>query len=127
MTRRKWNTHDFLDESQKLLERAPTSTDADLTPPMEELLKELCRQERSGKCAGQFARLPRPIYRPGYAVSNALRTSALKCAGAPSCWNHIRAFMLAETLCSRTASSSCRNITYVPLSRHLGGRYGLIK
>ncbi|GFT84644.1 hypothetical protein TNCV_4197051 [Trichonephila clavipes] len=38
MTRRKWNTHDFLAESQKLLERAPTSTDADLTPPMEELL-----------------------------------------------------------------------------------------
>ncbi|GFY28260.1 DUF4817 domain-containing protein [Trichonephila clavipes] len=28
--------------------------------------------------------------------------SALKCAGAPSCWNHIRAFMLAGTLCSRT-------------------------
>ncbi|GFX45341.1 uncharacterized protein TNCV_1026011 [Trichonephila clavipes] len=35
MTRRKWYTHDFLAESQKLLEKAPTSKDADLTPPAE--------------------------------------------------------------------------------------------
>ncbi|GFV92762.1 uncharacterized protein TNCV_1376121 [Trichonephila clavipes] len=32
MTRRKWYTHDFLAESQKLLERGPTSKDAGLTP-----------------------------------------------------------------------------------------------
>ncbi|GFX94446.1 uncharacterized protein TNCV_4294881 [Trichonephila clavipes] len=60
------------------------------------------RQKRSGECAGQFTGPPRPIYRPGYAVSTALRTSALKCAGALSCWNHKRAFMLTGTLCSRT-------------------------
>ncbi|GFQ91674.1 hypothetical protein TNCT_200171 [Trichonephila clavata] len=30
MTRRKWYKHDFLAESQKLLERAPTSKDAGL-------------------------------------------------------------------------------------------------
>ncbi|GFS59950.1 uncharacterized protein TNCV_3957461 [Trichonephila clavipes] len=59
-------------------------------------------QERSGERASQFTGQPRPIHRPGYAVSNALRTSELKCAGAPSCWNHIPAFMLAGTLCSRT-------------------------
>ncbi|GFX19781.1 uncharacterized protein TNCV_2076881 [Trichonephila clavipes] len=57
------------------------------------------RQERSGEPAGQFTRPPHPIHCPGYAVSNALHTSALKC---PSCWNHIRAFMLAGTLCCRT-------------------------
>ncbi|GFW15082.1 uncharacterized protein TNCV_172291 [Trichonephila clavipes] len=33
MARRKWYTHDFLAESQKLLEKAPTSKDAGLTPP----------------------------------------------------------------------------------------------
>ncbi|GFU59217.1 uncharacterized protein TNCV_4197491 [Trichonephila clavipes] len=33
MTRRKWNTQDFLAELQKLLERAPTSKGAGLTPP----------------------------------------------------------------------------------------------
>ncbi|GFS90534.1 uncharacterized protein TNCV_4097351 [Trichonephila clavipes] len=32
MTRRKWYTQDFLEESQKLFERAPTSKDAGLTP-----------------------------------------------------------------------------------------------
>ncbi|GFX33081.1 hypothetical protein TNCV_5042491 [Trichonephila clavipes] len=44
--------------------------------------------------AGQFTGPPHPIHRPGYAVSNALRPSALKCAGArdvgttyePLCW-----------------------------------------
>ncbi|GFW56592.1 hypothetical protein TNCV_1863021 [Trichonephila clavipes] len=36
------------------------------------------------------------------AISNEIRTSVLKCAGAPSSWNHIRAFMLAGTLFSRT-------------------------
>ncbi|GFX84679.1 uncharacterized protein TNCV_724861 [Trichonephila clavipes] len=36
-TGRKWYTHDFLAESQKLLERAPTSKDEGLTPPAEEL------------------------------------------------------------------------------------------
>ncbi|GFU12918.1 hypothetical protein TNCV_1678261 [Trichonephila clavipes] len=30
---------------------------------------------------------PRPIHLPRYVESNALHTSALKCAGAPSCWN----------------------------------------
>ncbi|GFW98897.1 uncharacterized protein TNCV_4655241 [Trichonephila clavipes] len=39
MTRRNWCTHDFHAESQKLLERAPTSKDADLTPPAEGLSK----------------------------------------------------------------------------------------
>ncbi|GFV53559.1 hypothetical protein TNCV_1177551 [Trichonephila clavipes] len=56
------------------------------------------RQERSGDHAGQFTGPPHPIHHPGYAVSNALRTSALKCASAPSCWNYIRALLLAETL-----------------------------
>ncbi|GFV88905.1 uncharacterized protein TNCV_1227021 [Trichonephila clavipes] len=37
MTRRKWYTYNFLAESQKLLERAPTSKDAGLTPPAEGL------------------------------------------------------------------------------------------
>ncbi|GFX04817.1 uncharacterized protein TNCV_2248001 [Trichonephila clavipes] len=36
-TRRKWYTHDFLAESQKLLEKAPTSKDAGLTPTAEGL------------------------------------------------------------------------------------------
>ncbi|GFW96775.1 uncharacterized protein TNCV_2848311 [Trichonephila clavipes] len=35
MTCRKWYTLDFLAESQKLLEKAPTSKDAGLTPPAE--------------------------------------------------------------------------------------------
>ncbi|GFV24668.1 uncharacterized protein TNCV_3339841 [Trichonephila clavipes] len=35
MTRRKWYTHEFLAKSQKLLETAPTSKDAGLTPPAE--------------------------------------------------------------------------------------------
>ncbi|GFX15464.1 hypothetical protein TNCV_3303931 [Trichonephila clavipes] len=64
--------------------------------------EEEVRHERSGEHAGQFTGPPRPIHRPGYAVSNVLRISPLKCAGAPSCWNHIRAFMLAGTLCRRT-------------------------
>ncbi|GFV15849.1 uncharacterized protein TNCV_988321 [Trichonephila clavipes] len=37
MTRRRCYTHDFLAESQKLLERAPTSKDAGLTPPVQGL------------------------------------------------------------------------------------------
>ncbi|GFV25516.1 uncharacterized protein TNCV_1147861 [Trichonephila clavipes] len=37
MTRRNWYTHDFLAESQKLLEKAPTSKDTVLTPPAEGL------------------------------------------------------------------------------------------
>ncbi|GFW61503.1 uncharacterized protein TNCV_347511 [Trichonephila clavipes] len=37
MPRKKWCTHDFLAESQKLLERAPTSKDAGLTSPAEGL------------------------------------------------------------------------------------------
>ncbi|GFS86722.1 uncharacterized protein TNCV_2407351 [Trichonephila clavipes] len=37
MTRRKWYTHDFLAESQKLLERAPTSKNAGLALPAEGL------------------------------------------------------------------------------------------
>ncbi|GFU42151.1 hypothetical protein TNCV_4553641 [Trichonephila clavipes] len=59
-------------------------------------------QERSDERASQFTGPPRPINRPGYTVSNALHTSALKCAGAPSCWNPIRVFMLAGTLFSKT-------------------------
>ncbi|GFS71169.1 uncharacterized protein TNCV_5049561 [Trichonephila clavipes] len=35
MTHRKWYTHDFLAESQKLLEKVPTSKDAGLTPTAE--------------------------------------------------------------------------------------------
>ncbi|GFT12523.1 uncharacterized protein TNCV_5093301 [Trichonephila clavipes] len=35
MTRRKWYTHDFLAESQKLLEKVPSSKDACLTPSAE--------------------------------------------------------------------------------------------
>ncbi|GFU84443.1 hypothetical protein TNCV_1066251 [Trichonephila clavipes] len=42
------------------------------------------RQERSGERTGQFTRPPRSIHCPGYAVSNALRTSFLKCTGTPS-------------------------------------------
>ncbi|GFU53526.1 uncharacterized protein TNCV_3169551 [Trichonephila clavipes] len=141
MTSRKWYAHEFLAESQKLLERAPTSKDAGLTPPVEGLsniskypghLSDIvcydgnprnqglagvdgdCKtrlfiwpqrkksgQERSGKRAGQFTGPPCPIYRPAYAVSIALHTSAMKCASAPSCWNYIRSFMLVGTLCSR--------------------------
>ncbi|GFT11664.1 uncharacterized protein TNCV_264571 [Trichonephila clavipes] len=37
MTRRKWYTHDFLAESHKLLEKAPTSKGAGLTSPAEGL------------------------------------------------------------------------------------------
>ncbi|GFX29072.1 uncharacterized protein TNCV_2072231 [Trichonephila clavipes] len=37
LTRRKWYMNDFLAESQKLLERAPTSKDAGLQPPVEGL------------------------------------------------------------------------------------------
>ncbi|GFT74024.1 uncharacterized protein TNCV_3707601 [Trichonephila clavipes] len=37
MTRRKWCTQDFLVESQKLLERVPTSKEAGLPPPGEGL------------------------------------------------------------------------------------------
>ncbi|GFX41077.1 uncharacterized protein TNCV_2217751 [Trichonephila clavipes] len=37
ITRRKWYTHDFIAESQKLLERAPISKDAGLPPPAEKL------------------------------------------------------------------------------------------
>ncbi|GFV02622.1 uncharacterized protein TNCV_5017901 [Trichonephila clavipes] len=35
MTRRKWYTHDFLAESLKLIEKAPTSKDVGLIPPAE--------------------------------------------------------------------------------------------
>ncbi|GFW13785.1 hypothetical protein TNCV_1670011 [Trichonephila clavipes] len=62
----------------------------------------MSRQERSSERAGEFTGPPRPIHHPGYAVSNALRIPALKYAGAPSCWNHIRALTLRGTLCSRT-------------------------
>ncbi|GFT35610.1 hypothetical protein TNCV_1289391 [Trichonephila clavipes] len=57
-------------------------------------------QESSGELSGQFTGPFLLIHRPEYSVSNALRTSALKCAGAHSCWNHVRVFMLAGTLCS---------------------------
>ncbi|GFU53250.1 hypothetical protein TNCV_2952891 [Trichonephila clavipes] len=50
--------------------------------------EERPRQERSAERTSQFIGPPRPIHRPGYTVSNALGTSALKCASAPSCWNH---------------------------------------
>ncbi|GFV14764.1 uncharacterized protein TNCV_3959741 [Trichonephila clavipes] len=53
-----------------------------------------------------------PIHRPGFDASNALRTSELNSAGAPSCWNHIRAFMLAGILCSRTLHPYLQNIFY---------------
>ncbi|GFW62615.1 uncharacterized protein TNCV_1886621 [Trichonephila clavipes] len=138
MTRTKWYTCDFLAESQKLLEKAPTSKDAGLTPPAKGISniskysghlpdfvccnprnqglvgvdgacvnktlhwpqRKKSRQERSGERAGQFTEPPYPIHRSAYAVSNALRTSALKCAGALLYWNHIGTFMLAGTLCS---------------------------
>ncbi|GFS47894.1 hypothetical protein TNCV_3598701 [Trichonephila clavipes] len=95
----------------------------------------LCKQyqrkksgpEKSDERAGQFTGLPPPIHRPGYVASNALRPSELKCAGAPSSWNHILAFMLAGTLCSRIGSTYCRNTKYVPPSRHLGRRYDPMK
>ncbi|GFW73486.1 hypothetical protein TNCV_2801501 [Trichonephila clavipes] len=67
------------------------------------------------------------IAHPGYAVSNALRTSALKRTDDPSCWNHIKVIMFAETLCSRTGSTSSCNIKYIPPSRCLGRRFGPIK
>ncbi|GFV84205.1 uncharacterized protein TNCV_3038651 [Trichonephila clavipes] len=38
MTRRKWYMHDFLAESQKLLEEVPTSKDAGFTPSAEGML-----------------------------------------------------------------------------------------
>ncbi|GFY09712.1 hypothetical protein TNCV_3696741 [Trichonephila clavipes] len=47
-----------------------------------------------GRCLGRSGQAsvpanlpdhPHPIHPPGYAVSNALRTSAQKCAGAPYC------------------------------------------
>ncbi|GFV37554.1 hypothetical protein TNCV_2770921 [Trichonephila clavipes] len=60
----------------------------------------------SGECANQFTGPSRLIHRPGYAVLNALRISALKCTGAPSCWSLIRAFMSTGTICSRTGSTS---------------------
>ncbi|GFV24653.1 uncharacterized protein TNCV_3339691 [Trichonephila clavipes] len=119
-TSRKWYTQDFLMELQKLHERAPTSKDAGLTPPAEGLsniskypghLPDIASYDGNprnqglvgvDRRAGQFTGPPRPIHRPGYAVSNALHTSALKCTGAPSCWDHIRAFRLAGTLCSKT-------------------------
>ncbi|GFX45781.1 hypothetical protein TNCV_934201 [Trichonephila clavipes] len=41
------------------------------------------RQERSGEHAGQFTGPCHLIQHPGYAASNVLRTSALKCAGDP--------------------------------------------
>ncbi|GFV19299.1 hypothetical protein TNCV_3225591 [Trichonephila clavipes] len=120
MTRQKWYTHDFLAESQNLLERAPTSKVAGLTPPAEglstspryHLLRRQSWQPGSRRCrrglrkqdssygprgrsldkrgqASEPANLPggplHPIHRSGYAVSNALRPSALKCASAPSC------------------------------------------
>ncbi|GFX72340.1 uncharacterized protein TNCV_1252941 [Trichonephila clavipes] len=37
MTCRKWYTYDFLAESQKLLDKAPTGKYADLTPPAERM------------------------------------------------------------------------------------------
>ncbi|GFW29935.1 hypothetical protein TNCV_4999751 [Trichonephila clavipes] len=40
--------------------------------------REKSRQERSGERAATFTGPPRPIPSPGYAISNALRTSALK-------------------------------------------------
>ncbi|GFV21768.1 uncharacterized protein TNCV_3484651 [Trichonephila clavipes] len=67
--------------------------------------RKKCRQERSGERAGRFTGPPRPIHRPGYAVSNALHTSTLKCAGASSCWNPIQAFMLALLTYSEKSSS----------------------
>ncbi|GFW58983.1 uncharacterized protein TNCV_2830891 [Trichonephila clavipes] len=140
--RRKWYTNNFLHESQKLLERVPTSKNTGLTPPVKgrsNIIKyprhlpdiacydgnprnqglvgvdEACvnktlhmapeeevLQERSGEHASQFTGPPRPIHHHAYAVSNALHTSALKCAGVPSCWNHIRALKLARKLCSKT-------------------------
>ncbi|GFS64861.1 uncharacterized protein TNCV_2000751 [Trichonephila clavipes] len=38
ITCRKWYTHDFLAESQKLLKKAPTSKNAGLTPPTKGML-----------------------------------------------------------------------------------------
>ncbi|GFU09671.1 uncharacterized protein TNCV_5027171 [Trichonephila clavipes] len=117
MTRGKWNTNDFLAESQKLLEKAPTSKDAGLTSPAERMSniskypghlpdfncydgnprnqglvgidgacvrlficppkgRNLGRKGQASAPANLPDR-PRPIHRPGYAVSNALRTSAL--------------------------------------------------
>ncbi|GFY31097.1 uncharacterized protein TNCV_4360041 [Trichonephila clavipes] len=139
ITRRKWYTHDFLAESQKLLKRAPTSKDAGLAPPVEGLSNickypghgyRLLRKQSSqpgpqlnrrglhkedssygprGGSLGRRGQASVPANLPDHLVQfialdmlYALRTSALKCAGAPSCWNHLRAFKLAGTLCSRT-------------------------
>ncbi|GFW42803.1 hypothetical protein TNCV_473931 [Trichonephila clavipes] len=85
------------------------------------------KEERSQDRRGQFTRPLRPNHHPGYSISNALETSALKCAGALSCWNHIPAFKFAGTHCSRTGSTSYRNTRYVPPSRYLGRRYDPIK
>ncbi|GFV32024.1 uncharacterized protein TNCV_1687971 [Trichonephila clavipes] len=168
-TRRKRYTNEFLLESQKLLEREPTSKDAGLTLLAEglsnigkypgHLLDIVCYDGNprnkslvgvDGTCvnktlhmvpeeevyAGEIRRTHRPIYRitpsnPSLwicCVSNALRTSTVKCEGTLPCWNHIRVFILAGTLgCSRTGSTSCWNTKCIPPSRCLDRRYGPIK
>ncbi|GFW62377.1 uncharacterized protein TNCV_290511 [Trichonephila clavipes] len=87
---RKWYTHDFLAESQKLLKKAPTRKDACITPPAEGM-------SNISKYSGHLLDFTCYDGNP--------RTSALKCASAPSCWNHILALMLAGLLCSRTLYS----------------------
>ncbi|GFW11814.1 hypothetical protein TNCV_4100261 [Trichonephila clavipes] len=69
---------------------------------------------KAGERAGQFTGPHYPINRPEYAVSNALRTSERKCAGALSCWNPVRVFMLAGTLCIRTLHP------YIQLAPYIG-------
>ncbi|GFY35115.1 uncharacterized protein TNCV_5044901 [Trichonephila clavipes] len=82
------------------------------------------RQERSGEFADQFTAPPRPIHRPRCAESNALHTSALKCADAPSCWNHIRAFTLSGTLYSRTLHP-CMQLN--PCVLHFACKSGILR
>ncbi|GFT02111.1 hypothetical protein TNCV_84071 [Trichonephila clavipes] len=56
-----------------------------------------------GRSLGRRDQASVPANLPDHPVQSIARDMMhLKCAGATSCWSHIRAFMLAGTLCSRT-------------------------
>ncbi|GFV76781.1 uncharacterized protein TNCV_4730011 [Trichonephila clavipes] len=70
--------------------------------------KKSSRQERSGYRGGQCTGPPRPIHRSPHVASKRFRTEILKCAGAPSCWNHMEVRVAAVTCAlSNNSGKTC--------------------
>ncbi|GBL94262.1 hypothetical protein AVEN_16789-1 [Araneus ventricosus] len=78
----------------------------------------------SGERGGQGTCPQPPTYLLGYVASRWLRTAIEKCAGAPSCMNHMFWSTVAGIPCSKSGRTCCRKTRYFAPLRRSGRRYG---